>query len=199
MIGVVLAGGLSTRMGMEKAFLPAEPSGLERLLSRQTRLLQDVGLGQVFLSLRRDMICPDPSLDVLYDAEDGLGPLSGIVAAMRRQPNRHLLVLAVDMAHVDIALLTRLIRRSSDTNGVAPRVSGRWEPLCAIYPPSTLERAEELLRGPRRSPAALVSELAARGVMAAYPVRDDEAAQLRSWNLPEDVPTTLRRQSEILR
>ena len=193
--GVVLAGGKSSRMRREKAFLPSEGAGFKTLLSRQVELLQEIGVREVLVSLRRGMISPDPGLRVVHDAAEGLGPLSGIVAAMRLAPERHLLVLAVDLGRIDAQFLRSVIARSSDSSGAAPRASGRWEPLCAVYPPHALASAEAVLASPTRSPSALVAQLAGEGVMNGYLVPAGERDRLRSWNLPEDLPASVRYRS----
>ena len=192
MNGVVLAGGKSSRMRREKAFLPAEGTGFKTLLTRQVELLQEIGLSEVLVSLRRGMISPDPGLRVVHDPTEGLGPLSGIVSAMLLAPERHLLVLAVDLGRIDAQFLRSVIARSSDSSGAAPRALGRWEPLCAVYPPHALASAEEVLASPTRSPSALVAQLAREGVMNGYLVPTGERDRLRSWNLPEDLPAGVR-------
>ena len=188
---------MSTRMGRDKALLPSEEPGFETLLTRQVALLQELGLTQILISLRRDTTCPDAGLMVIRDETEGLGPLGGIVAAMRLAPHRRLLVLAVDLARVDAPFLRSLLGRSFGASGAAPRVSGRWEPLCAIYPPNSLALAEEMLAGPTRSPSALVAALASEGAMTAYVVPAAKREQLRSWNRPEDLPPTIRARSGV--
>jgi molybdopterin-guanine dinucleotide biosynthesis protein A len=185
-------------MRREKAFLPSEGTGCKTLLSRQVELLQEIGLSEVLVSLRRGMISPDPGLKVIHDETEGLGPLSGIVAAMRLAPDNHLLVLAVDLGCIDAHFLRAVIARSSDSSGAAPRALGRWEPLCAVYPPHALPSAEAVLASPRRSPSALIALLEREGVMNGYLVSTGEQYGLRSWNLPEDLPASVRYRSEYI-
>lgn len=190
MNGVVLAGGRSSRMGTEKALLPAHEGG-RTLLARQAGLLDAVGVGTVFLSLRRDL-APDPAgtQPILHDpSRDGRGPLGGIVAAMRMAPGEHLLVLAVDMPFVEPSFLRAILARATPASGVAPRVSGMWEPLCAVYPPHALARAEALLER-QGSPSELLATLSADGRLRAYDIPARNAHFLRSWNVPEDVPAS---------
>jgi molybdopterin-guanine dinucleotide biosynthesis protein A len=187
MSGVVLAGGWSTRMGREKALMPVRGAGSPTLLADRTSLLLTLGVGHVMISLRVDLDCPDASLDVVRDAPGTFGPLAGIAAALRRAPGRPLLVLGVDMPFVDASILGHIIRSATPTRGCAPRVGGRWEPHCAVYPPSTLAPAEALLREGRGSPSALLDALATACRVAAIDVLDDMAWRHTSWNRPEDV------------
>ncbi len=201
MNGVVLAGGASSRMGLDKALLPVTPGDARTLVERQLALLRRSGAARVFLSLRRDGPLSLSAFggerageapDVVYDEGERAGPLGGIVAAMRRAPDVHLLVLAVDMAGVGSDILSTLLAECTADAGAAPRVSGRFEALCAIYPPRVLAVAEGEMRGPRRSPSALLARLEERGIVRPVNFGILEATRLKSWNGLEDLPPELR-------
>jgi molybdopterin-guanine dinucleotide biosynthesis protein A len=200
-------------MGRQKALLRI---GGETLVERQIRTLHAVGVRDTFLSLRRELVSflaptpreetdglpvgthplhPDrtdalPSPILLLDEEEGFGPLAGIVAAMARAGDRHLLVLAVDMPEVRPSLLSRLLSQATMGTGVAPKVGGMWEPLCAIYPPGSLDLARRTLESEARSPALLLDALAALGRVGSLSLLKSAARSLRSWNRPEDLAVT---------
>ncbi len=188
--GVVLAGGSSERMGRDKATVAPIEAGFPTLLDRQLDLLRRVGVDPLLLSVGSGAT-GDSSVRVVRDASNQEGPLGGIVAAQRIAPRQHLLVLAVDMGAVELGFLRRLIASTSSKAGAVPRVSGRWEPLCAVYPPDSLSKAEAMLNGPTRSPSQLVEELYAEGLIHEYEVTADECAQMKSWNTPKDLPHPL--------
>lgn len=196
-------------MGREKALLRVAG---ETLIERQLRTLRAAGVRDILLSLRVDLIpglsetslahlsepgdppptaenpstsLPDPAL--LIDQEAGLGPLAGIVPALARSGGRHLLVLAVDMPEVRPSLLHHLLSRATPGTGVAPKVGGMWEPLCALYPPGSLDVACHLLEGGSRSPAHLLDELEAQRRVRGLALSPERARGLRSWNTPADV------------
>lgn len=204
--GVVLAGGVSSRMGVNKALLPGAGGDARTLAERQVTLLRRSGAGRVFLSLRRDeplslsaltRESAQEMLEVVYDEGERGGPLGGIVAAMRRAPHLHLLVLAVDMARVGPDLLSTLLTECTAGTGAAPFVAGRFEALCAVYPPHALAAAEEEMRGPRRSPSALLARLTSERLVRPVNFGALETARLKSWNRPDDLPPELR--SRIVR
>ena len=213
LVGVILAGGASSRMGRPKEaiLLQGEP-----LLQRQQRLLFEVGVRRVLLAMGKAHRAdppyrsgpadgadrpPHPRLlpgmrgEVVHDPPGSGGPLAGIVAGLRRiqstPPDRlsagGLVVLAVDMPQLEGGLLRELVHAAGPGLGAAPRVDGRWEPLAAIYPREALEPAERLLAG-SASPSALLDELLASGGVQALDVPSDQGAGLRSWNTPEDLP-----------
>ncbi|TVP58349.1 MAG: molybdenum cofactor guanylyltransferase [Gemmatimonadales bacterium] len=152
-VGLILAGGRSSRMGRDKAMLRV---GGERLLERQARVLREAGVSEVVLSLGSAAGAPSggedptpaggptdpaagaaipPGLPIVRDAAPDAGPLAGIVAGLEWAAPRPLLVLAVDMPRVEPEFLRRLLREARDPGardpaapdiipGVAPRVRG---------------------------------------------------------------------------
>lgn len=84
MIGVVLAGGLSTRMGQDKALLRWQG---QSLLEHMRALLHSAGCERVVVSGLQDY--PDRQQDA--------GPLAGIARLMAEFPDQRLLFVPVDM------------------------------------------------------------------------------------------------------
>lgn len=117
MIGVVLAGGRSTRLGQDKVRLRLPGDGRD-MLALTADLLAACTDG-VVISCR----APDageetlalPGIRSIPDAKPGLGPLGGVWSALRelRQP---ILVLSCDLPFMDVPTLRRLI----DARGARP-------------------------------------------------------------------------------
>jgi len=129
-VGLVLAGGLSARMGEDKGRLAA---GGESLAARAARRLAAV-CGEVALADRgRRLVADLPSIP---DGA-GEGPVSGLLGGALAYPGRSLLALACDLPEVPEALLAELARPSG-FDWVVPRWRGRLEPLCALYRPAAL-------------------------------------------------------------
>jgi molybdopterin-guanine dinucleotide biosynthesis protein A len=103
-IGLILAGGDSSRMGADKALL--EING-ETLLQRNIALLKRIGAADVFIS-RNDFT--EGSLPDIYPHH---GPLSGIHSALFQSNLYHLstpiLVLPIDMPLLSEDLLICLV------------------------------------------------------------------------------------------
>ena len=150
MIGVVLAGGRSTRLGQDKVRLRLPGDGRD-MLARTADLLAACTDG-VVISCR----APDageetlalPGIRSIPDAKPGLGPLGGVWSALRelRQP---ILVLSCDLPFMDVPTLRRLI----DARGARPpetlmttfqqAETGFIEALVSIYEPACLPFFEE--------------------------------------------------------
>jgi molybdopterin-guanine dinucleotide biosynthesis protein A len=136
--GLVLAGGKSTRMGIDKASL-RHPDG-RTLAERCGDFLAEAGCSDVYLSLRQDQALPEGingEVKVLRDDPgQSNGPVSGILAAMNGRPDADWLVVACDLPRLDVATLKHLIGSIRDGElflAYRSEFDGLPEPLCAWY------------------------------------------------------------------
>ncbi len=135
LVGFVLAGGRSVRMGRDKALLAWGGTDLlSHSLARLRFVTPDVRI--LSGSERRYL---DRGAPVLVDLVPGSGPLAGVLAALEAAPGRAGLFLAVDLPFVPVALLTRLVELADDLDAVVPVSPRGPEPLCAVYGPACLE------------------------------------------------------------
>ena len=160
MIGVVLAGGRSTRLGQDKVRLRLPGDGRD-MLARTADLLAACTDG-VVISCRAPNAGEEtlalPGIRSIPDAKPGLGPLGGVWSALRelRQP---ILVLSCDLPFMDVPTLRRLI----DARGARPpetlmttfqqAETGFIEALVAVYEPACLPPAAQP-RDPRKAAIA---------------------------------------------
>lgn len=138
----ILAGGKSTRMGMDKAFV--ELNG-RTLLARALDLVRSVPLDVRIVGSREKFAHFAP---VVEDVFPDRGPLAGIHAALRASNAELNLMLAVNTPFVSSAFLQYLIkqiRSAPGTTVVVPRPEGLWQPLCAIYRREFADAAETAL------------------------------------------------------
>ncbi len=99
-VGVVLAGGKSSRMGTDKALLKLDG---QSMLDRTIAILTALGASQV-------VVCRNEFVSgYLPDIYPSLGPLSGIHAAIY-ETNLPILVVPVDMPLLDQSMLTPLLK-----------------------------------------------------------------------------------------
>jgi molybdopterin-guanine dinucleotide biosynthesis protein A len=181
---VILAGGNSSRMGRDKAWL--EVGGM-RLLARQIELVCAAGAVEVFISGRTDADYSGFGGLVLHDQFAGAGPLAGIERALTTAKTPLLLVLAVDLAGMSAELLRRLAAACSTKVGVIPRVNGNIEPLAAFYPKSAQGLAGSQLEGGD----FVVRDFAARCVQCGWSryveLPGSDTPNFTNWNSPADM------------
>ncbi|MAI65734.1 MAG: hypothetical protein CL600_12835 [Alteromonas sp.] len=105
-IGVVLAGGRSSRMGRDKALLKIEALSM---IERAEQLLANTSVDKVMISRNDDNSAH--TADIIPHK----GPLSGIHAIATRYIDCNLLVLPVDLPLMDADTLEQLIYSGKET------------------------------------------------------------------------------------
>jgi molybdopterin-guanine dinucleotide biosynthesis protein A len=134
--GLVLAGGLSSRMQRDKAALQYRgKSQLERAFELAAGYLPEV-----YVSVRASQ-ATDPTrlrYPLIVDCVPGEGPIVGIRSALAARPDVAWLVLACDLPFLSQAALSQLLaERDPAASATAFRSThdGLPEPLCAIWEP----------------------------------------------------------------
>lgn len=109
--GFVLAGGRSSRMGVEKALLPL---GGRPLIEHVLGMLREAGLRARIAGARSDLTRYAPI--VADDREDG-GPLAGVCAALRAASAAWSFITTVDMPLLPATLAVRMLESASEGDG----------------------------------------------------------------------------------
>jgi molybdopterin-guanine dinucleotide biosynthesis protein A len=186
---VILAGGKSSRMGRDKAFLEIDG---QSLLARQISLVRDIGAAEIFISGRTGVDYSAFNCRVLTDEFPDLGPLVGISTALTALSEPLLLVLAVDMANINQDFLKKLHAQCQIGIGAVPSCGKIIEPLAAFYPKATAELAKRLLTGsnPAHSPGAkrFAESCVQSSLARLISTSPTEVELFRSWNSPADFP-----------
>ena len=137
----VLAGGQSTRMGSDKAFVELNGQTLLlRALALVTAITPQVGI----VGDRKKFSAFAPVVEDVYPEH---GPLGGVHAALSSSKAELNLVLAVDLPFVELKFLDYLIAQARDCDATVtvPRTGGGWQPLCAMYRRGFADVAEPAL------------------------------------------------------
>jgi molybdenum cofactor guanylyltransferase len=139
---VLLAGGLSRRMGSDKALLRlGETPIIERVKSRLLEITDEVMLSTNDPDAYRFLALP-----CVPDRYHDCGPLAGLHAAMLETRRPWLLALACDLPGITQAFLRSLCRHSSGYDAIVPvSADGRLHPVCALYHRSCLTVIERNL------------------------------------------------------
>ena len=183
-LGVILAGGESSRMGRDKALAPLAGRPMiahvaERLRPQAAALAVAGGAApERFAAL---------GLDAFADA-DGVrrGPLAGVVAALGWAAARgfsHIATAPCDSPFLPRDLVARLV---ASGGAAAAETEGKLQPTFALWPTSAADEARRML-GEGAGPMALARLL---GVSA---VRFADAAEFANVNTPEDLAEAERR------
>lgn len=121
-IGVVLAGGASTRMGVDKSRLLI---GGRSMIDHVLAAFAVVGLEPVVAGGP-----PHESTATVPDPHDMAGPSAGLAAAFRRHPGADAVVVGADQPYIAAGTLQRLLVRRGDA--VVP-FDRKRQATCAVY------------------------------------------------------------------
>jgi molybdopterin-guanine dinucleotide biosynthesis protein A len=182
--GLLLAGGLSSRMGHDKATLLIDD---QPLWARQMAVLRQLRPEAIFISARTSPDWAPPDAKVLLDTPPSRGPLSGIGAALSRMRGTHLLALGVDLLDMTSDHLAKLMEMTEPGRGVIPRHRDHLEPVAAIYPREAAALAQKALDLKDVSLQSFAGELLREGFLKEYAVAPDEAGLYVNLNTPEDL------------
>jgi molybdopterin-guanine dinucleotide biosynthesis protein A len=191
---VILAGGLSRRMGRDKAALPAGDGTLIEHLARRLAPVVDetiVAGGSGWGNL--------PGVRTVDDRYAGLGPLAGIHTGLRAARYRYVWVVGCDLPDADPGMAALLTGLAGDYDAVVPQIDGEPQGVCALYDRALATRIEELLAAGERRVKML---LAASNVRYVTPdelrVVDPELRSFRNINTPAEYQAWLKTQPASL-
>jgi molybdopterin-guanine dinucleotide biosynthesis protein A len=131
----VMAGGRSSRMGTDKAFVPllGKPM-IEHVLESVANLGNELIIITNTPGKYRYL-----GLPLFGDLYQDHGPLGGLHAALAQASYEHILVVACDMPWLNRALLDYMVAIRHTADVVVPRWTRFPEPLHAVYSKACLE------------------------------------------------------------
>jgi molybdopterin-guanine dinucleotide biosynthesis protein A len=182
--GILLAGGRSSRMGVDKALIDlAGESVMSRILRQLNPCCNDVYI----VGDRPDRFI-GLSACVVPDDRPGLGVIGGIATGLRMAGAGIVVCVACDMPFVDADLIRLLIASVGSADGAIVQTPRGYEPLCAAYRADILDRVLGMIRE---------NELAAQSIARRMDLNAvDEAAllaagldprRLFNMNTPDDL------------
>ena len=180
----VLAGGKSTRMGEDKAFVVLDGlTLLDRALDAARAVTSDV-------SVVGDATKFAEFAPVVEDVFRKCGPLGGVHAALLASRAELNLMLAVDVPFVSPTLMEFLIARAKHSEALVTvaRVAGRFQPLGAVYRREFAGVAEKALRAGKYKIGALFEDCATQVIEEAeLAAAGFSATMFRNLNTPEEL------------
>ena len=130
---VILAGGMSRRLGRNKAL---EPFQGEPLIRRVIRRMGQVTSNIIIVANDEERVAeldlPDGVTPVI-DEYPGKGSLGGIYTGIRAAPTEWTVFCACDMPFPSPQIYEALLAKRGSNNAVVPVVDGRPEPIHAAY------------------------------------------------------------------
>lgn len=188
MVGAILAGGDSSRMGTDKALLELGRSTLigyvaEALTSvfQRVMVISNVPIKYSFLNL--------PTYpDIFHNC----GPLGGIHSSLVHTASERVFVVSCDTPYITHALLTYLASSANDTDAAVPTSEGRIHPLCAIYARRALSTITDQLQRQQLRLLDLLQHLRTKYIPITPDLPFYTPQLLTNINTPHDFKASLR-------
>lgn len=138
---IILAGGKSTRMGRNKAFVRVKE---HKMLEGVIRVLN--GEFPEIIVSANDNLFDDLGVKTVPDIFPDHGPLGGIHAGLRTSSYAMNFLVACDMPFIDVRLAVHMVKSAAGYDAVVPRLRKYYQPLFAVYSKTCLTAIENRLK-----------------------------------------------------
>jgi molybdopterin-guanine dinucleotide biosynthesis protein A len=191
MLGVILCGGESSRMGRDKGLIESRN---KTWVDRAAVKLEELGM-PVVISISgkqkenyekalpgKTIIVDDPTIALK-------GPVAALLSVHLQYPGEDLFVLACDLPLMETSVLDELYNSYHNNGHFQAFVytsNGEPEPLCGIYTATGLElilRLQQAKKLEKHSMKYALDQL----LIHRIPVPENKKLNFRNFNAPEDV------------
>lgn len=154
--GLILSGGLSTRMGEDKRLINYHGKSQEQYLFD----LLTPYCSEVYVSINESQ-----STDLPHIFDLGLlikSPIVGILSAFNKNPETAWLIVACDMPFVNQEAIEYLIKHRNPDKFATAFLNSEEnfpEPLLTIYEPKILEKLQDAVNQGKKSPMKVLQRL----------------------------------------
>ena len=137
--GILLAGGKSTRMGKDKAFIPFMG---KNLMMHNLSLLR--GMCHEVLMSANQPVFENFGIRVIKDIYPDAGPIGGMHACLRESSFQYSIILSCDLPFINQGLLFGLFAHINEGYDIiAYQCNNQVEPLFACYSKNVLPQIEK--------------------------------------------------------
>ena len=190
MLGVVLCGGKSSRMGEDKGLLKITDKTWTELA-----LIKLEGLSiPVCVSInpsQKEQYQSFLHLELLVeDSIEDLGPLTGLLSVHNQYPYHDLIILACDMIDIPEFIIDKLYKefrsREGEHDFFVYKFNDEFEPLLGIYTREGLQKIADLYTlGQIGKPS--MKHILEMGNTYAIPISEEEYAFFSNYNSPQNL------------
>lgn len=136
----ILAGGKSSRMGMDKGLLLFHGKPLvERIIEELNLLFEKITIVSNNPEYERF------GLEVVKDLIKDIGPVGGIHAALNHTQTKKIFIVSCDMPFVNHEAIRYIIENSGESQIAVPSFQGSIQPLFGVYAGDCLPQWNRLL------------------------------------------------------
>lgn len=168
--GAILAGGMSRRMGHNKAFIRLDG---ETIIERTVGVFKKL-FDETMIVANDSPTYEGLGVNVYTDICKGAGSLGGIHTALMQATSDHVFVVACDMPWLDPDVIKVVLSfavspdeaRVERTDAVIPFIEGRYHPMHSLYFKSCISPMEEMIKGGELRISSLIERINVRTLKA---------------------------------
>lgn len=139
--GIILAGGKSKRMGLNKSFLKI---GEMTLIERTAELMKSL-FARVLLITNSPEEYKFLDLEIFEDVYKNVGPLAGIHSGLVHSVTENNFVISCDMPLIDKGVIDFVINYKTDKPITITKADGFIQQLCGLYSKKVLPEIVRLI------------------------------------------------------
>lgn len=180
---IILAGGMSSRMKCEKAFLKlGSKTIIEELISRLEKRFS-----KIIIIANDTKEYMKFGIKVVSDILPEKGPLGAIFTALVKSDSFYNFVFACDMPFINQDLVKFMLEGIYDYDVVIPEHNEQLEPLYAIYSKNCIKPIEKELHGNNLKITSFLQYVKVRRITAKETARfDSDNFSFININTPDD-------------
>lgn len=153
--GVILAGGKSSRMKRDKAFIEFKGEKLINIVGKTFSEFCD----EVIVSVAKNVNSKDYKKKINFnsivvnDKEEGKGPLIGILSSFKVAKGEYIAISSCDSPFIKRQVYEFLMEKAKGKDGAVVKVKKGFEPLHAVYKRKEMINAtEKVIKEKKASP-----------------------------------------------
>ena len=176
--GIILTGGNSTRMGLDKAMIEWDGSTfLERIIANLRPVCSEI----MIVGDRPEY--HDFGVPVIPDLIENIGPLGGILTGLKQSRTDSCFFIPCDMPLLGPDLIIKIITSSSDKRAIIPVVNERLQLLSSVYHKSVTDHLQKMIENGTRKVSLFADSLD----IHKFTVEDQYIDQFRNFNFKEEL------------
>ena len=141
--GIILAGGVSSRMGKDKGLCEFKGKSLVSYAIEALFPICDT----ILISSNNTEDYQKFGLDVVVDEHKNIGPIGGIYSSLSRSATKHNLVISCDTPFINTQLLEYVLENVDGYDIVVPEHGNSYiEPLAGYYSTSVISVLEDSIK-----------------------------------------------------
>ena len=142
MTGIILAGGKSSRMGFNKAFIDFDGAPI---IHRTVNLFKEL-FDEIIIVTNTPLEYEGLNIIIASDIYKDAGSLGGIYAGLVHAPSEFCFVAACDMPFLNKEVISKMMIILNGCSAIVPYIMGRYHPLHAIYSKKCLKPMAEMIK-----------------------------------------------------